>query len=93
MIGARPRPLRVLLCSSGNPDATFLAAGLLRGQPGKVSAVLIQGTDQAVPAAAVGQVLADQHRDLGDWAARVVPEASSEPVDVGLTICVPTWDT
>ncbi len=90
MSGKRSRPLRVLLCSSGNPDATFLAAGLLRGQPGKVSAVLIQGVGQAVPAAAVGQVLADQHLDLGDWAARVVQEAPSAPVDVGLTICVPT---
>jgi len=90
MRGERSRPLRVLLFSGGNPDATFLAAGLLRGRPGKVSAVLIQGTDQAVPASEVGQVLADQHLDLGDWAARVVQEAPSEPVDVGLTICVPT---
>ncbi len=49
MIGERSRPLRVLLFSSGNPDATFLAAGLLRGQPGKVRAVLRPGAlDTAV---------------------------------------------
>ncbi len=90
MRGARSRPLCVLLCSSGNPDATFLAAGVLRGQPGKVSAVLIQGVDQAVPAPEVGQVLAEQRLDLGDWVARLVREAPAEPVDVGLTICVPT---
>ncbi len=83
-------PLRVLVFSSDNPDATFLASGVLQGQPGKVGSVLIQGVGQAVPSLEVGQVLAEQHLDLGDWAARLVQEAPAEPVDVGLTICVPT---
>lgn len=37
------RPLRALLCCSGNPAATFLAAGLLGARLAEIGTILIQG--------------------------------------------------
>ncbi len=89
-MGDERRPaLSVLLCSSGNPDATFLAAGLLRAQAA-IGTVVIQGVSDAVPAPEVGRVLAERGLDVRDWVPQGVREPPAEPVAVGLTICVPT---
>ncbi|HET8628496.1 MAG TPA: hypothetical protein VFL91_13830 [Thermomicrobiales bacterium] len=85
-----PRPLGVLVFSHGNPDAAFLAAGLLRGQPAQIGTVQLQGVGDAVPAPEVGQVLAELHLDTGARVPPAVSEAPPAPVEVGLTICVPT---
>ena len=81
---ARPS-LRVVLFSSGNPDATYLAAGLLQHET-----VFIQGVGDAVPAPEVGDVLAELGLDRREWVPQVVAAPPVEPVDVGLTVCVPT---
>ena len=90
MGGGDPRPLSVLLHSSGNPAATFLAAGLLGGRPAGVGTVLIQGLGDATPAPEVAAVLAEAGIDAGARPAQIVSAPPTEPVDVGLTICVPT---
>lgn len=93
MKGDHHQPLCVLVFSSGNPAATLLAAGLLHGQPDSVGAVLIQGVEDATPAPEVARVLAQVGLDLGDWVPQVVSGPPAEPVDVGLTVCVPTCET
>ena len=82
--------LRVLLFSSGNPDATFLAAGLLRGRPADVGTILIQGVGTALPSPEVGRVLAELGHDVRPWMAQIVSAPPAAPVDVGVTVCVPT---
>lgn len=85
-----PRPLGVLVFSHGNPDAAFLAAGLLLGRPAQIGMVQLQGIGDAVPAPDVGRVLAELHLHIGAWVPPAVSEAPAAPIDVGLTICVPT---
>lgn len=87
MTSGTPRPLRVLVYSSGNPDAAFLVAGLLEGRVGQV---LIQGVDKVTPAATVARVLAEAGCDVRSRAPRVIGAPPTGPVDVGLTVCVPT---
>jgi hypothetical protein len=80
----------VLLFSGGNPDATFLAAGLLHGRPADVGTVSIQGVGEATPTPEVRRILAEMGLDVRGWVPQVVDASPAEPVDVGLTICVPT---
>ncbi len=61
MTSARQRPLRILLCSSGNPAATFLAVGPLHGEVADIGAILVQGVGDATPAQEVLRALADTH--------------------------------
>jgi len=84
------RPLRVLVFSGGNPAATFLAAGLLHGRPDIFGTVLVQGVGDATPPPEVARVLAETVRDVRSWAPQMISAPPTEPVDVGLTICVPT---
>ena len=90
MAQQRSSPLRVLTFSSGNPDATFLAAGLLHGRPDKVSTVLVQGVGAARLTPEVRQVLEELSLDLHSWVPRLASTPPIEPVDVGVTVCVPT---
>lgn len=87
------RPLRVLVFSSGNPAATFLAAGLLHGRPDRFGTILVQGAGDATPTPEVARVLAEAGRDLQSWIPQVISAPPAEPVDVGLTVCVPTCET
>jgi hypothetical protein len=89
MGGGERRPLRVLLFSSGNPAATFLAAGLLGGRPDAVGTILIQGIGDATPAAEVAIALAEVGIGAGYRSAQIVDAPPAEAVDAGLTICVP----
>ena len=82
--------LSVLLFSSGNPEATYLAAGLLQERPSNVSLVLIQGVGDATPSPEVGHVLTELGLDTREWVPQLINAPPTEPVDVGLTICVPT---
>ncbi len=61
MTSDRQRPLRILVFSSGNPAATFLAAGLLHGEVADVGAILVHGVGDATPAPEVLRALADTH--------------------------------
>ncbi len=80
----------VLLFSAGNPDATLLAAALLqRDYPG-IAHLLLQGKDELQPSPAAAIALAELDRDFGVWQARHANPAFSGPVDVGITLCVPT---
>lgn len=81
---------RVLVFSSGNPAATFLAVGLLHGQPEKFGAMIVRGIGTATPAPEVISVLAEIDADLGAWRSLVQDGPSDEPVEIGLTLCVPT---
>jgi hypothetical protein len=90
MRGGDRRPLRVLPYSSGNPAATFLAAGLLGARPVEVGAIMIQDVGDAIPDAEVSAALTEVGIDAGQHPARIVDASPAGPVDVGLTICVPT---
>ena len=59
MTSARRRPPRILLCSSGNPAATFLTVGPRHGEVADVDAILVQGVGDATPAQEVLRALAD----------------------------------
>lgn len=90
MGGTDRQPLSVLLYSSGNPAATFLAAGLLGRRLAEVGTILIQGLGDATPAPEVATVLAEVGPDAGARPAQIVSAPPAAPVDAGLTICVPT---
>jgi len=80
----------VLLFSAGNPGATFLAAALLhRDYPG-IDLLLHQGSAELQPSPAAAIALAELDRNFGIWQARHVNPALSGPIDVGITLCVPT---
>jgi hypothetical protein len=81
------QPLRVLVVSSGNPAAASLAASLLRCRPSAIGAVMLHGVETSTPAPEVLQVL----EEVGcAWAPHTMRASPAKPVDVGLTICVPT---
>ena len=84
------RPLSVLLFSSSNSEATFLAAGLLYQRTDAVWPVLIQGTGDAALGPDVLTVLAEEGSVVAGWVPPVVDVPPTAGVDVGLTICVPT---
>ena len=84
------RPLSVLLFSSGNPAATFLSAGLLGARPAEVGTIPIQGVGDATPAREVATALAEDGIDRSARPASIVDSPLAEPVDLGITICVPT---
>jgi hypothetical protein len=90
MQGNARRTLRVLLYSSGNPAATFLAEGLLGARPAKVGPVLIQGIGGASPAPEVAAALAEIEGDAGARSVQNVDVPPAGQVDLGITICVPT---
>ena len=90
MTSNNQRPLSVLVFSSGNPAATFLATGLLRGRPDRFGIVLVQGVGDATPPPYVARVLAEVGHDLRSWTPQVIGASPTEPIDVGLTVCVPT---
>jgi hypothetical protein len=90
MGGDKRRTPSVLLYSSGNPAATFLAAGLLGARPAEVGTILIQGVGDATLAPEVATALAEVGLDAGARPAQLVDAPPAAPVDVGLTICVPT---
>lgn len=83
----------VLLYSSDNPAATFLAAGLLHGQPDSFGALAVQGVGAATVASEVGRVLAEIGIELGGWVPPIVSAPPAAPIAIGLTICVPTCVT
>lgn len=83
-------PLSILVLSGGNPDGALLAAGLLRGRPGDVGAVIVQGVDAPAPAPEVPLVLEEAGLDPRGWPPQPATATPSGPVDVGLTVCVPT---
>jgi hypothetical protein len=80
----------VLVFSSGNPAATFVAAGLLHGQPTAFGAPVVQGTGESTPTPDVARVLAEIVIELGGWAPQILSRTPDEPFAIGLTICVPT---
>jgi hypothetical protein len=82
-------PPRVLVFSSGNPAASFLTAGLLRSQPLEFGAVYLQGIRDASPAEEVTRVLAEVGINPRDWAVSGA-DTPPVPIEIGLTICVPT---
>ena len=90
MEAQRAAPLSVLVLSSGNPDGALLAAGLLRGRPGDIGAVIVQGVDAPTPAPEVRRVLGEAGLDPRGWTPQPATATSPGRVDVGLTICVPT---
>lgn len=81
---------RILIFSSGNPAASFLAAGLLHDQHDLFGAAVIEGTGDAVPAPEVARSLAELGIDLGDWVPDIRSGPLTVPIEIGLTICVPT---
>ena len=50
----------------------------------------MQGVGDATPPPEVARVLAETVRDVRSWAPQMIGAPPTEPVDVGLTICVPT---
>ena len=90
MGGDNRRPPRVPASSSGKPDATCRAAGLLQQYPAAVAMVLLQGVEDATPAPEVGRALTEIGLDMRDWVPQVISAAPLEPADVRLTVCVPT---
>lgn len=93
MAGRTGQPLRVLLFSSGNPDGTALAAGLLHGRPRDIGAVLVQNVATATLAPTVVQTLVEVGLDPRGWTPELVATLPPPAVEVGITICVPTCDT
>lgn len=89
MESTREHRPRVLVFSSGNPAATFVAAGLLHGQPTAFGATVIRGTGESTPTPDVARVLAEVGIELGGWTPPILSRAPDEPVEIGLTICVP----
>jgi len=80
----------VLLFSAGNPDATFLAAALLQWACPWIDRLLLQGVDESQPSPAATTALAEIGHAFGDWRSGHVPPSHSGPIDVGITLCVPT---
>lgn len=76
----------VLLFSAGNPDATFLAAGLLHRDRPWIDRLLLQGVDELQPSPAAITALAEIGHTASDWRSG----HTAGPIDVGITLCVPT---
>ena len=80
----------VTLFSAGNPDATYLTAGLLHTHHPRFAPLTLQNIDLPLIAAEVTSALAEIGVSFGHWRPRVVDREKGLPVDVGLTLCVPT---
>jgi len=78
-----------LLFSSGNPGATYLAQGLLRGHPDAIAAVSIGGVGARLRQVSE-VVLALAEVGLSVAARRApVEETPYDSIDVGITPCLP----
>ncbi len=80
----------VLLFSAGNPDATFLAAGLLHRDCPWIGRLLLQGVGELQPSPAAITALAEIGHTPSDWRSGHLPSPLSGAIDVGITLCVPT---
>ncbi len=80
----------VVLFSAGNPDATYLAAGLLHSRHSRFTPVTLQNIDLPIIAQDVTLALEEFGVTFGKWRPRVVDREQGLPVDVGITLCVPT---
>lgn len=90
MLSADKHPLSVLLFSASNPDATYLAAGLLHGRTAVVGPITLQNIDPPQPSPQVLRVLRESGTDIAAWQPNIAPTDEIHRVDVGITLCVPT---
>lgn len=84
-----PDRSRVLLISAGNPDATFLAAGLLLRDYPWINHLHLQGVDGLQPSPVAAITLTEIGHAFGDWQPEPLPTLST-PIDIGITLCIPT---
>ncbi len=82
--------MSVRLFSADNPDATYLTAGLLHSRYSRFTPITLQNIDLPIIAAEVTSALAEIGVSFGHWRPRVVDREKGLPVDVGITLCVPT---
>ncbi len=80
----------ILLFSAGNPDATFLAAGLFHRDCPWINRLLLQGVDGLQPSPAAITALAEVGHAFSDRRSGNPARSLSGPIDVGITLCVPT---
>lgn len=80
----------VMLFSADNPDATYLTAGLLHARPPRFIPITLQNIAVPIIAEDVKLVLSEIGISFGRWRPRVVDRGKGLPVDVGITLCVPT---
>jgi hypothetical protein len=82
--------LSVVLFSANNPDATYLTAGLLRGQVSVVRQITLQNVDTPHPSPQVLRALREDGIDIAAWQPDIIPADTVQHVNVGITLCVPT---
>jgi len=88
---AQQPPPDVLVYSSGNPAATYLAVGLLRQQAAAFGAVFVQGLAGPVQDRDAILALAAVGGTAYRWPIPLVNTSPpAAPVAIGITICVPT---
>ncbi len=80
----------VRLFSADNPDATYLTAGLLHTRHPRFTPITLQNIAVPIIAEDVKLVLSEIGISFGRWRPRVVDREKGLPVDVGITLCVPT---
>lgn len=80
----------VMLFSADNPDATYLTAGLLHTRHPRFIPITLQNIAVPIIAEDVKLVLSEIGISFGRWRPRVVDREKGLPVDVGITLCVPT---
>ena len=80
----------VMLFSAGNPDATYLTAGLLHTLQPRLTPITLQNIDLPIISPDVTAVLTEIGVSFGQWRPRVVDRDKAAPVDIGITLCVPT---
>ncbi len=82
--------MSVMLFSAGNPDAAYLTAGLLHTRYPRFDPITLQNIDLPIIAEDVTLVLAEIGVTFDRWRPRMVDRGKGKPVDVGITLCVPT---
>jgi hypothetical protein len=87
---ASDQNLSIMLFSADNPDATYLTAGLLHGRFRGFEPITLQNIALPIIAPDVTLALAEIGCAFGRWRPRVVDREQATPVDVGITLCVPT---
>lgn len=83
----------VTLFSAGNPDATYLTAGLLRTHHPRFAPLTLQNIDLPLIAAEGTAALAEIDVSFGHRRPRVVGRDKAAPVAIGITLRVPTCET
>lgn len=83
-------PLRVLLFSAGNPEATLLAAGLLGQLPPETITVTLQNVAAPDPSPDVALALAELGLPAPSNLPTLTRGTMPSAVDLAITLCVPT---